>query len=228
MIKEVKENKSFLIPYTLFLIFSLVILIFISKEETHLKINAANSDFFDHFFKYITFLGDGKFIVPLCILLGFLQLRLFISGIFIYLGSGLIVQILKRFIFPDSLRPVGYFQDTIQLHLIDGVKQYTMHSFPSGHTTSAFGIFFFLALISRSASLKLLFFTLAILVGYSRMYLSLHFLPDVVVGSMIGVIFAYAGYELINKNNKKWMKSSYMHIIGEMSIKKSSFFNKRK
>jgi membrane-associated phospholipid phosphatase len=64
-------------------------------------------------------------------------------------------------------------------------------SFPSGHTCTAFCLFCFLAFIltPRYKWLGLVFFILAMAVGYSRIYLAAHFFLDVYVGSIIGVIF---------------------------------------
>jgi membrane-associated phospholipid phosphatase len=61
-------------------------------------------------------------------------------------------------------------------------------SFPSGHTTSAFTAAVVLTYITPRKAWGLLFFVFAVLVGYSRMYLSEHFFEDVVGGSAIGVL----------------------------------------
>jgi membrane-associated phospholipid phosphatase len=64
------------------------------------------------------------------------------------------------------------------------------HSFPSGHTCAAFSLFTFLSLLAsaRYQPLGLLFFILAALVGYTRMYLAAHFFADVYAGSILGTI----------------------------------------
>ncbi|NJK86360.1 MAG: phosphatase PAP2 family protein [Bacteroidales bacterium] len=63
-------------------------------------------------------------------------------------------------------------------------------SFPSGHATSAFALFFCLAVLVHQNSMKLLFFMSALLISFSRVYLSQHFLLDVYVGSFIGLIIS--------------------------------------
>lgn len=68
---------------------------------------------------------------------------------------------------------------------------YSQNSFPSGHSTSAFCLFFCLCIISPKVWQKIFFFCLAILIGFSRVYLSQHFFEDIYVGSIIGVGFSF-------------------------------------
>lgn len=59
------------------------------------------------------------------------------------------------------------------------------YSFPSGHTTASFSIATTLAL--NIPILSFLVFTLAFLIGISRIYLAVHYPTDVVVGILLGV-----------------------------------------
>ena len=49
---------------------------------------------------------------------------------------------------------------------------------------------------------------MAILVGYSRIYLSQHFFEDVYAGSIIGVVITIIVYFSINKINKSGLEGS--------------------
>lgn len=71
-------------------------------------------------------------------------------------------------------------------------------SFPSGHATSAFALYGFLAFTSRKRklSVSLLCFALAVMVGFSRMYLLYHFLRDVTAGAFLGVLIGALVYYL--------------------------------
>jgi undecaprenyl-diphosphatase len=90
---------------------------------------------------------------------------------------------------------------------LEGIKVPTSPSFPSGHTFSASALYPGLALImvrfSSSMPLKIalpLFGTvLALLVGYTRIYLGVHFFSDVVAGLVGGLTFALAMAFLIPK-----------------------------
>ena len=75
-------------------------------------------------------------------------------------------------------------------------------SFPSGHTTVAFCIFFGLALIIPNKKIGAALIVLASLVGFSRTYLSYHFLMDLVAGSFLGVSTALGMFYILRKKLK--------------------------
>jgi membrane-associated phospholipid phosphatase len=186
MIGILQKTKVFSIPFFILVGGLSLLLIFYSKVEVELWVNAHNSPFLDIFFRFMTNLGDG--LVAIFIALGFLFINVR-KGIILlagYLLSGLIIQLLKIFVFPDIIRPVALMGQTYQLHLVEGVKILSNHSFPSGHSGTAFALFFCLATFTDKKSLQFLAFVTAIAIAYSRMYLSQHFLPDVIAGAVIG------------------------------------------
>jgi membrane-associated phospholipid phosphatase len=97
------------------------------------------------------------------------------------------------------------------LHRVEGVSIHSLHSFPSGHTQTAFLIFTFLALFcKRTAMAYVLIFTAA-LVSLSRVYLLQHFFVDIWIGSIIGygflVFILLAFYKYSNlSTNAKWAR----------------------
>lgn len=183
-----KSSKWLIILLLAFWLVSGVFLLIYGKIAVQLYMNRFYCGFFDDFFRYWTLLGSG-FVALLIIvfILVFINLRLGILLAIANVTAGLITQALKRLIFSDVMRPAAVLKN---LHLVQGVDIHYYNSFPSGHTTTAFALFFALALLLDKKWAKCLFFFIAILVGYSRIYLSQHFLSDVLVGSIIGsVIF---------------------------------------
>jgi membrane-associated phospholipid phosphatase len=80
------------------------------------------------------------------------------------------------------------------------------HSFPSGHTTSAFALFFSLALIMRRPGWDAACFALAALVALSRVYLAQHFLADTLAGAGLGVATAWAvAWYLARQTDRPWL-----------------------
>ena len=75
-------------------------------------------------------------------------------------------------------------------YFIDGVTHIGFASFPSGHTTSVFALATLLAIFDGNKKWNSLYLLAAVAVGYSRIYLGQHFLGDVLVGSLIGVVTA--------------------------------------
>lgn len=162
------------------------------KTTIHLSINAAHSPFADFFFTYWTYVGDGIFValsgivIALILFPKYKWLPLWFGAATLLL-SGAAAQLLKRFVFEDALRPSLYLSEH-SLYIVEGVEIHGNHSFPSGHTTAAFAFFAFasLFLARKNKVLQFVFALFAGLVGYSRMYLSQHFLEDVLAGMLLG------------------------------------------
>lgn len=67
----------------------------------------------------------------------------------------------------------------------------TGYSFPSGHTTSAVGTFGCLAVVAERKWWRNLCIALAVLVGFSRMYVGVHTPADVLVGAATALVLIW-------------------------------------
>ena len=203
-----KRTKIFLLLFALFVVTGIYLMLTYTKIDIYLFVNKHNSEFLDLLFKFITNLGHGLFAIVIVLALLFWRYRYSITVLVAYLSSGLISQVFKRFIFPTTLRPAALCDDAC--HFVEGIKLHYHHSFPSGHTTSAFAVFVCLAFFARNKSLQCLFFVLAIATGYSRIYLSQHFFIDVYFGALIGVIFAIFTILLLKNMRAEWLDRSIL------------------
>jgi membrane-associated phospholipid phosphatase len=113
----------------------------------------------------------------------------------------LVVAFLKQQVFPDHLRPGLELLPIVPLKLAPGLKLHQLHSFPSGHTASAFGMFYLLSVFFGSRAYSALFFTLALLVGISRVFLIQHYFEDIYFGSLTGIGISL----LLLQAEKKWL-----------------------
>jgi len=156
-------------------------------------------------FAHITLCGDGIFVILVALCLLFYRVGYSILIISTYALTSVIVQILKKIFFAGAPRPKLYFQGLYDLHFVQGVNVHSINSFPSGHAASAFALFLCLALITRYQILRIVFLFLAIFVAYSRIYLSQHFLVDIVVGSLIGIIIVIVYYYFHKKIKGEWI-----------------------
>ena len=104
----------------------------------------------------------------------------------------------KQILFHGIPRPIAFFEDSYNLYLVEGVKIHRSNSFPSGHTTTAFAVFSLLILIVKNNYLKFSFALLAIFAGFSRIYLSQHFLIDVLAGAILGIMIALISQKIID------------------------------
>ncbi len=208
----IRKNAFFFYPYAISLIIVIGILLRFNKDTIHLYLNQLHSPFLDMFFAWFTWLGDGVFAVLVAIIFFLIRFR---YGIVLFLGfalSGIVVQIMKKWIFVNHIRPYRYFGEDISLHLIEGAKLYQNNSFPSGHTTTAFALFLGIALLSGKKWVKAVCLIIAWLVGYSRVYLSQHFLGDITAGSLLGIFFSLLVYHLIMRSNKQWLDKSIIKL----------------
>lgn len=104
-----------------------------------------------------------------------------VSGIGVFLGKGLI----------ERARPDKFYQAYEEL----------WYSFPSAHAALAGAFYGFLMYVawhsipsSRLRTLaRVVFITIIITVAFSRLYLGVHFLSDVVAGLVLGVLSAWVG-----------------------------------
>lgn len=141
---------------------------------------------------YITQLGSVGFTIALpfaMILYNKNDLRILGIEIIIALSaSHLLVEVVKRAV--NRPRPCIVFKDINSFNI-----QLFNYSFPSGHTTASFSVAVVLSL--NIASFIPLFIFPALVVGISRIYLGVHYPSDVLIGSIIGSLFALITHILL-------------------------------
>jgi undecaprenyl-diphosphatase len=103
--------------------------------------------------------------------------------------STILVQLLKRRII--RVRP---FEVLENLHIKK--IQIDPYSFPSGHTAASFSLAISATLLF--STLGLIFLSLAVTVGISRMYLGVHYPSDVAVAVIIAALSAFTANLLTN------------------------------
>ena len=166
------------------------LLVFFDKAAGFLLIQLPHSPSVNFIFGILTLPGDGLFALAIGLyLLLFNSYRNAITLISGYLVGSIIVQVSKNFIFSPTPRPVKWFElANYPFVLPDGLNPHMWNSFPSGHSASAATLFLFLATLSNKTSVHFTCGMLMLLVGYSRIYLYMHFPEDVFVGLIIGIL----------------------------------------
>ena len=181
-----------------------VVLVFIVQDD---KFDAAVFSFAaDHtsppctsFMRSVTFLGKHSFLVPANLLL---------IALFIFLKEkwwAIYVLLVSL----TSLGLMSLLKNLIQRHrpeypLVEGITNF---GFPSGHALMSVAFYGLLALWA-AATLKNKWqrrgiisslLILILLIGYSRIYLRVHYATDVIAGYCIGICWLYFCLWLINK-----------------------------
>ena len=203
----------FLIP-TLILALSIALLLaIIPKGELHLLLCQPHTPFLDAVVPIFSDLVDW---LPYLVVVLLLFYR---AGWATFLASNLllstlIVQPIKHLV--NAPRPLTWFAENmpdISLPLVEGVKMNLWLSFPSGHTTTFFVLFFSISIILCAENIRgknilsLLCFLLATFGAYTRIYLSQHFALDVLAGILIAsfsTILLYYFLVLKTKNTRFW------------------------
>lgn len=181
-----RNNCSFFIPFAVIWISAFAFAMMQGKAETHMIINACHAPWADIFFKYFTQVGGIlPWIVIVCALFYRYRVTLFL------LASQLVTTL---FVYPLKVlfavpRPsVLLLELGYQFHAVKDVSLHSTMSFPSGHTASAFALMLAIAVLCRKGWQKTTCLTIACLAGFSRIYLSQHFLQDVLAGSVLGIL----------------------------------------
>lgn len=177
--------------------------LYLGKDSLFLLLNGNAGFMADFFFRYCTYIGDGIVWVPLVLLFIFYRknfLPLVFSAIII---STILVQFSKNVVFHNEARPTNAIGQTNLIHTVKGVELHSNNSFPSGHTTTVFCIYFLGCLIIGGNRMVYGGFFIAFLTGYSRIYLAQHFPLDVGAGMVTAVISMGISVwiqQLFNKN----------------------------
>ena len=186
------SNKTISIfCHSLLALLVLPLLIFYKKEETLLMINGHYSSLLDTLMYHITRLPELAYVLFVLALGLFTQRRFFLAVVIAMSICGLTIILNKYLIFADAPRPLRYLTDhNISFHHVPGIQHHSNGSFPSGHTMSAFCALALAAFISKNKGMQFFFFLLALVSGYSRVYVAQHYLIDVYAGSIIGFTIA--------------------------------------
>ena len=212
-----KSNTKYLLPFLVpTIVLALVLgttLLVVPKAELHLALCQPHTRFLDVVIPTFTNLVDW---LPYLVVLLLLFYR---AGWATFLASNLllstlIVQPIKHIL--CAPRPLTWFAENmpdVSLPLVEGVRMNYWLSFPSGHTTTFFVLFFSISIILCSETIKgknflsLFCFLLATFGAYTRIYLSQHFALDVFAGILIAsftTILLYYFLVLKTKNTLFW------------------------
>jgi membrane-associated phospholipid phosphatase len=200
-----KILSVYVVAYLILLSTILGMLYVYPKLELHLMLNSHHTEVQDTFFQYFSILAEGPLYVLALLPMLWKKFRLPLFFALCELSAGTILQVLKHII--SHPRPVSAFEEYSDavLPVVQGVDLHHSNSFPSGHASTFFVFCTCCVLLlayrygqrvrqnSQESCilpcvLALLLLAFAVLGAFSRIYLSQHFLSDVCVGSIIGVV----------------------------------------
>ncbi|MCL2361024.1 MAG: phosphatase PAP2 family protein [Defluviitaleaceae bacterium] len=158
-------------------------------------IEGIRTPFLDIVFGIITRLGEQTIlIVVFCVLFWCINKKMaYIMGVVFFMSS-LVVQGMKIIFrvprpwitgYPD-FRPVG-----------DALPEATGYAFPSGHTQNAAAYLGSLGATLKQLWAKVILFALPVIVAFTRMYLGVHYLSDVIASLVITFVLIFIATKVI-------------------------------
>jgi membrane-associated phospholipid phosphatase len=160
-------------------------------------LNGGKSLVLDFLFFLVTSLGEWPFILFALFIVFRKHPHFLVHIALVFILNGVFSFVLKHWVFGPIPRPPMLLQHNPELFVNSMLKVSYWNSFPSGHTFTAFAGFSMLAFIFQSTKKSVLFFFLALLAGYSRIYNGMHFLEDVLFGALLGTSLSYIIYRFV-------------------------------
>ncbi|MBK8521866.1 MAG: phosphatase PAP2 family protein [Ferruginibacter sp.] len=192
----INHHKIYFGGLLVILLAAMFFLIVNGKEATFISPNSYHPFFLNVFFVNYTFMGDGIFAVGLIALMFFYFKRkqAGLALLYSFLISGLAVQIIKNLI--NRSGTTLYFEAGTYLNVTTDIPLSELSGLPSGHTATVFALCTVMVFMLKNKNQQLLILMGALLAGYSRMYLAQHFLPDVIIGAMLGTAAGILAFHL--------------------------------
>ena len=183
--------------------------ILLYERDAFFALNGSDSTFLDRFM----WLYTGKEVwLPLAILIiGVLVYKKnWRESLLIILAIALVVLLCDQFASHVCKPLFTRFRPTHHPDFMEQVKTVFnyrggLYGFISSHAANAFGFATLMALIMKNRWFGWTLFLWATLTAYTRIYLGVHFISDVVPGMVVGILFGYVVYRLYLFVRSKWL-----------------------
>lgn len=151
------------------------------------------------FDKTMIFLSNKYVFIPLYIYILFILYKKFKSN-FLWILLSIVFLI-----FLSDFGSVHFFKEIFQrlrpCHQLDEIRLVSncggLYSFISSHASNMFSIAFFIGLLTKNKKLFILLFSLATIIGYSRIYLGVHFPLDILGGMFWAIVVSLLSYKIV-------------------------------
>jgi undecaprenyl-diphosphatase len=170
-------------------------------RKAFIYLNGLGAEPYDSFWLAVTHFYNW---IPLFV---FLIALIFIAyrkkhGFIILLAYAAMISILSLFIFffKEFIGRVRPNNDMAMLALERVLQNPEDYGFFSGHAASSFSIAT-LAVLLLKGRFKWIYviFLWPVLISFSRIYLGVHYPLDVMVGALVGVLFSFVGYAMLQR-----------------------------
>ncbi len=155
------------------------------------------------------------------------------DAIIILLTIAMLVFVMDRFC-SGSVKPtVARWRPSCDpdiMYLVDVVNNYRSHKygFFSGHASNTMCVAMFLSWLFRYRKLSILLFVWSSIASYTRIYLGVHYVGDILVGTAAGLLVGYLFYRLyfylFQRNQQIYRDSEQYTVTGYLKKDLDLFF----
>ena len=187
-------------------------------QNLFLFLNSHNTPFWDNVMHAISLkVIWAPLYIAILIRLGIVYRRKFIIIVLfiilaITIGDQLSVHLFKNLV--QRLRPCHEPALAGLVHLVNG-ECGGLYGFVSSHATNSFNIAMLSLLLIRKRWFSISMILWALTIGYSRIYLGVHYPGDVICGSALGALTGFGIYELYMLTDRKILRNkSFFSLSG--------------
>lgn len=193
------------------------------ERELFFMLNGSDSPFWDH----VMWLYSGKIVwLPLAVfILIVLTYKVnWRESVLVLLSIVLVITLCDQFashlmkpLF-TRFRPTHHPDFMEEVQTVFGYRG-GRYGFISSHAANAFGFAMYMTLLFRSRPLfTTAIFSWAIITAYTRIYLGVHFISDIIPGVIVGILFGILVYHLYVKVREKLLRVEGADLPASSSI----------
>ena len=162
-------------------------------------IQSIANPFFDFLFQLITICGEKIVLISIISIIYWALDKKF--------GEYIAYSVLTSVLLNNAIKDIFKMKRPIGEEGIRTLREQTAtgYSFPSGHTQSASSFYGSMAIYLKNRVMYIIATVMIILIGFSRLYLGVHYPKDVIVGGILGVLTSLICYKLYNRVENKML-----------------------
>lgn len=162
-------------------------------------IQSIANPFFDFLFQLITICGEQIVLISIISIIYWALDKKF--------GEYIAYSVLTSVLLNNAIKDIFKMKRPIGEEGIRTLREQTAtgYSFPSGHTQSASSFYGSMAIYLKNRVMYIIATVTIILIGFSRLYLGVHYPKDVIVGGILGVLTSLICYKLYNRVENKML-----------------------
>lgn len=163
------------------------------------SIQSIANPFFDFLFQLITICGEQMVLISIISIIYWALDKKF--------GEYIAYSVLTSVLLNNAIKDIFKMKRPIGEEGIRTLREETAtgYSFPSGHTQSASSFYGSMAIYLKKRVMYIIATTMIILIGFSRLYLGVHYPKDVIVGGILGVLISLICYKLYSRIENKML-----------------------